>query len=72
MRARAKTIRSSVRASAVAFGGLRGCARAIDRVSIGRWLRVTPETPQQLVWLVPQYGIDYDVTTSGKFDWNLE
>ena len=35
------------------------------------WLQVTPTEPQQLVWLNPQYGIDYDIRTSSGLDWRI-
>jgi hypothetical protein len=35
------------------------------------WLQVTPTEPQQLLWLNPQYGIDYDIRTSSGLDWNI-
>jgi hypothetical protein len=36
-----------------------------------QWLQVTPTEPQHLVWLNPQYGIDYDIRTSSELDWNI-
>ena len=35
------------------------------------WLQVTPTEPQQLVWLNPQYGIDYDIETSTGLHWKI-
>ena len=35
------------------------------------WLQVTPTEPQQLVWLNPQYGIDYTINTSSGLHWNI-
>lgn len=35
------------------------------------WLQVTPTEPQQLVWLNPQTGIDYDIHTSSGLHWNI-
>ena len=34
------------------------------------WLRVTPEQPQEVVWLDP-YGIDYQIETSSNLKWNI-
>ena len=34
------------------------------------WLQVTPNEPQQLVWLNPQ-GIDYNIETSTGLDWRI-
>ena len=35
------------------------------------WLQVTPTEPQQLVWLNPQYGIDYTINTSSGLNWKI-
>ena len=35
------------------------------------WLQVTPTEPQQLVWLNPQYGIDYTINTSSGLHWKI-
>ena len=35
------------------------------------WLQVTPTEPQQLVWLNPQMGIDYDINTSTGLHWKI-
>ena len=35
------------------------------------WLQVTPKEPQQLLWLNPQYGIDYTVNTSSGLHWKI-
>lgn len=35
------------------------------------WLEVTPAEPQQLVWLNPQMGIDYDIHTSSGLNWKI-
>ena len=35
------------------------------------WLQVTPTEPQQLLWLTPQYGIDYQIETSTKLKWKI-
>ena len=35
------------------------------------WIRVLPEQPQELVWLTPQVGIDYDIHTSSVLDWRI-
>ena len=34
-------------------------------------LQVTPTEPQQLLWLNPQYGIDYDIRTPSGLDWRI-
>jgi len=41
------------------------------KTGLFHWLQVTPTEPQQLVWLNPQYGIDYDIRTSSGLDWNI-
>ena len=35
------------------------------------WLEVTPTEPQQLVWLNPQMGIDYNIETSTGLHWKI-
>ena len=35
------------------------------------WLQVTPTEPQQLVWLNPQMGIDYDIRTASGLNWKI-
>ena len=35
------------------------------------YLRVSPVEPQKLVWINPQYGIDYDIRTSKGLHWNI-
>ena len=35
------------------------------------WLQVTPSEPQQLVWLNPQMGIDYNIETSTGLHWKI-
>jgi len=35
------------------------------------WLQVTPTETQQLVWLNPQMGIDYDIHTSSGLNWKI-
>ena len=34
------------------------------------WMQVTPEAPQQFVWLSPQ-GIDYNIETSTGLHWKI-
>ena len=80
MKATATVIRGSVRAHATATGslivdcytlpsGIRSKAEPTEEGGLLRFLRVAPEEPQQLVWLVPQYGVDYTVTTSNGVEW---
>ena len=38
---------------------------------IFHWLEVTPTEPQQLVWLNPQMGIDYNIETSTGLHWKI-
>jgi hypothetical protein len=35
------------------------------------WIEVTPTEPQQLVWLNPQTGIDYNINTSTGLHWKI-
>ena len=80
MKATARVIGSSVSAKARGIGrqpvmaialpiGIRVSAGATDMTGAQKYLRVQPETPQQLIWLVPQYGIDYQVESNTN--WNI-
>lgn len=50
--------------------GLTITARATDELNILKVLEVVPVEPQQLVWLVPQVGVDYHITSNTK--WNIK
>ena len=52
--------------------GVYPMARPTNESGLARFLHVTPETPQQLVWLVPQYGIDYTIETSRGLKWQIK
>ena len=82
MKGSGRLITGSLRASAKIVGtiaaqawalpsGVSVTARPTDDVNIHKYLRVAPSEPQQLVWMVPQYGIDYTVATSTGLKWNL-
>ena len=81
MKGTARLITGSLRASAHVIGGIAASARAVpsgvsvsarqtDDVGLLKYLRVTPKDPQMLVWLVPQYGIDY--TIESNTNWNIK
>jgi hypothetical protein len=81
MKGSARLVTGSLRASAHAVGGMAVrawalpsgvavSARPTDAVSLLKYLRVMPEQPQGLVWLVPQYGIDY--TIESNTNWNIK
>ena len=83
MKATARVIRGSVRAKAWTVDmtqasayslptGIMPMARPTEESWSRHFLYVAPEEPQQLVWLVPQYGVDYDITASTNLDWNIE
>ena len=74
---------TGIRSKAEPMGGLPGMAagmptgiypmaRPTDESGLAHFLHVTPETPQQLVWLVPQYGIDYTIETSRGLKWQIK
>lgn len=50
--------------------GVAVSARPTDAVSLLKYLRVMPEQQQTLVWLVPQYGVDY--TVESNTNWNIK
>ena len=83
MKATARVIRGSMRArawsvdmtQATAYGlptGIMPAAKATDEAGARHFLYVAPSEPQQLVWLVPQVGVDYTVTTSSNLDWEIK
>ena len=70
-----------VAARAVAIGGLRqvttsvsgpvsGNAERIRGTNLFKYIDVTPREPQQLVWLVPQYGVDYQIVSNTN--WHIK
>ena len=81
MKATARLITGNLCASAHAVGGIAASARTVpsgvsvsarqtDAVGLMKYLRVIPTEPQMLVWLVPQYGIDY--TIESNTNWNIK
>jgi hypothetical protein len=82
MKATARAIRGSVRAVATVTSGLPAAAitlptgiqpkaEATEQAGVRHFLTVAPEEAQQLVWLVPQVGVDYTVTTSTNLKWRI-
>ena len=81
MKAKARLITGSLRATAGIVGGIASQAwaqpsgvsasgRMTEETNLMTYLRVSPVEPQQLVWLVPQVGIDY--TIESNTDWNIK
>jgi hypothetical protein len=81
MKAKARLITGSLRATAGIVGGIAAQAwaqlsgvsasgRMTEDTNLMTYLRVSPVEPQQLVWLVPQVGIDY--TIESNTDWNIK
>lgn len=81
MKASARLITGSLRATAGIVGGIAAQAwaqpsgvsasgRMTEETNLMTYLRVSPVEPQQLVWLVPQVGIDY--TIESNTDWNIK
>lgn len=81
MKANARLITGSLRATASIVGGIAAQAwaqpsgvsasgRMTEETSLKTYLRVSPVEPQQLVWLVPQVGVDY--TIESNTDWNIK
>lgn len=44
----------------------------VNESGIRHFIYVTPTEPQQLVWLVPQVGIDYQIETSTNLHWQIK
>ena len=81
MKAKARLITGSLRATAGIVGGISAQAwaqpsgvsasgRMTEETNLKTYLRVSPVEPQHLVWLVPQVGIDY--TIESNTDWNIK
>ena len=81
MKASARLITGNLRATAQIVGGIAAqafaqpsgvtaSARTTDEIGLMKYLRVTPVEPQNLVWLVPQVGIDY--TIESNTNWNIK
>ena len=81
MKAKARLITGSLRATADIVGGIAAQAwaqpsgvsasgRMTEETSLNTYLRVSPVEPQHLVWLVPQVGVDY--TIESNTDWNIK
>lgn len=81
MKATARLITGSVRAKAHVVGdivatvyGLPGIqlkASLTEQSGLRHFLTVTPTEPQQLLWLNPQTGIDYNIETSTGLHWKI-
>ena len=76
------SVMGSIGGRADALGMLHGSSRDAIPPATGKgdrtresgllsWIRVLPEQPQQLVWLTPQVGIDYDIQTSSGLEWRI-
>ena len=70
VRASARIVGQSPVAAWAVPSGVGVSARTTDRSSILKYLRVTPTEPQTLIWLVPQYGVDY--TIESNTNWNIK
>lgn len=81
MKATARLITGSLRATAGIVGGIAAQAwaqpsgvsasgRMTEETSLKTYLRVSPVEPQQLVWLVPQVGVDYTIESNTY--WNIK
>ena len=80
MKATARLITGSLRATAGIVGGIAAQAwaqpsgvsvsgRMTEESNLKAYLRVSPVEPQQLVWIVPQVGVDY--TIESNKNWNI-
>lgn len=81
MKAKARLTIGSVRAKAHVIGDIAATAYGLpgiqlqasltEQSGLRHFLTVTPTEPQQLVWLNPQTGIDYNIETSTGLHWNI-
>ena len=81
MKAIARLITGSLRVTAGIADGIAAKAlaqpsgvsvsgRMTEEANLMTYLRVSPVEPQKLVWLVPQYGVDYHVESNQ--DWIIK
>lgn len=81
MKAKARLITGNLRATAGIVGdtsaqawvqpsGVSASGRMTEETNLKAYLHVSPVEPQQLVWLVPQVGIDY--TIESNRNWNIK
>ena len=68
--ARAVAIGADIAARTAMLGPVGGKAERTRDRNLLTYLRVRPEQPQGLVWLVPQVGIDY--TIESNTNWNIK
>ena len=77
------SVMGSIGGRADALGMLHGSSRDVIPPATGEgnrtresgllsWIRVLPEQPQELVWLTPQVGIDYQIETSTDLEWQIK
>jgi uncharacterized protein with von Willebrand factor type A (vWA) domain len=81
MKAKARLITGSVMAkahvigdiAATAYGlpGIQSRASMTEQSGLHHFMTVTPTEPQQLIWLNPQTGIDYNIETSTGLHWKI-
>ena len=70
--ARAVAIGADMAARTAMLGPVGGKAGRTREGGLLHYLRVLPEQPQGLVWLVPQVGIDYQIETSTDLKWAIK
>jgi hypothetical protein len=71
MKAKARLITGSLRTTAGIVGSIQSRASMTEQSGLRHFLTVTPTEPQQLVWLNPQTGIDYNIETSTGLHWKI-
>jgi hypothetical protein len=71
MKAKARLITGSLRATASIVGSIQSRASMTEQSGLHHFLTVTPTEPQQLIWLNPQTGIDYNIETSTGLHWKI-
>ena len=52
--------------------GVKSKGLPTDETGVHRFMQVMPEEQQELVWLVPQYGVDYSIITSTGLKWKIQ
>lgn len=70
VRARAHVV-GDIAATAYGLPSIQSQASLTEQSGLHHFLTVTPTETQQLVWLNPQTGIDYNIETSTGLHWKI-
>lgn len=70
--AQAVALSSVPEGTATPLGMIGGSGARTTDTGFRHFLNVQPEQPQELVWLVPQVGVDYTIEASKGLKWLIQ